>query len=105
MMQRFSAQQLFEYLEHHQPQLVDVREPWEFNICHLQNSILLPMGQVPSHLEVFQQAQESVIICHHGIRSLRIAHFLAQQGIHNTINLEGGVEAWARYVDLDMPTY
>ena len=104
-MQRFSAQQLAAYLEHHSPQLIDVREPWEFDICHIENSQLLPMAQVPSSLAVFRQAKESVIICHHGIRSLQVAHFLAMQGIQNTINLDGGVEDWARYVDLDMPAY
>jgi rhodanese-related sulfurtransferase len=104
-MQRFSAQQLAAYLQHNQPQLIDVREPWEFEICHLPGSILLPMRQVPTNLEIFQATEESVIICHHGIRSLQVANFLALQGIQNTINLDGGVEAWARYVDLDMPTY
>ncbi len=104
-MQRFSAQQLAVYLENHSPQLIDVREPWEFAICHIANSRLLPMAQVPFSLEIFHQAKESVIICHHGIRSLQVAHFLAARGIHNTINLDGGVEDWARRVDLEMPTY
>jgi rhodanese-related sulfurtransferase len=104
-MQRFSAQQLAEYLKHNQPQLIDVREPWEYDICHLPNSILLPMRQVPSSLERFQSAQESVIICHHGIRSLQVANFLAMQDINNTINLDGGVAAWARDVDPEMPVY
>jgi rhodanese-related sulfurtransferase len=104
-MQRLSAPQLAQYLEQNQPQLVDVREPWEFEICHIANSLLLPMAQVPASLDVFRQAEESVIICHHGIRSLQVAHFLTMQGIKNTINLDGGVEHWARYVDLEMPTY
>lgn len=104
-MQRYSAQELAEYLEQHQPRLIDVREPWEFEICHIQNSILLPMAQVPGQLDIFRQFDESVIICHHGIRSMQVINYLAHRGIHNTINLDGGVEAWARYVDFNMPTY
>lgn len=104
-MQRFSAKQLAEYLQQQQPRLIDVREPWEFEICHIHNSELLPMAQVPANLQRFQESPEYVIICHHGIRSLQVMHFLAFQGIHNTINLDGGVDAWAREVDLDMPVY
>lgn len=104
-MQRFSALQLHHYLETNQPRLIDVREPWEFEICHIQDSELLPMGQVPSNLSLFQESAEYVIICHHGIRSRQVIHFLAYHGIENTINLDGGVDAWARQVDLRMAVY
>jgi rhodanese-related sulfurtransferase len=104
-MQRFSPQQLEAYLKTHQPRMIDVREPWEFDICHLSGSILLPMGHIPSELEQFHESVEYVIICHHGIRSMQVINFLAHHGIHNTINLDGGVDAWAREVDLSMPLY
>ncbi len=104
-MQRFSARQLADYLQQHQPRLIDVREPWEFEICHLEGSELLPMGQVPVSLPLFHESPEYVIICHHGIRSLQVINFLTHHGIHNTINLDGGVDAWAREVDLNMPLY
>lgn len=104
-MQRFSPKQLDEYLKHYQPRLIDVREPWEFEICHLQGSELLPMGHIPTLLQRFHEAAEYVIICHHGIRSMQVINFLAHHGIHNTINLDGGVDAWARQVDLSMPLY
>ena len=104
-MQRFSARQLAEYLKEHKPRLIDVREPWEFDICHLQNSELVPMGQVPARLQLFHESPEYVIICHHGIRSLQVINFLAHHGIQNTINLDGGVDAWAREIDLTMPLY
>jgi rhodanese-related sulfurtransferase len=103
--QRFSAPQLTAYLEHHQPRLIDVREPWEFEICHIEGSILLPMRQVPTRLDEFSQSDETVVICHHGIRSMQVIYFLAHQGIENTINLDGGVAAWARDVDPSMATY
>lgn len=104
-MQRFSARQLAEYLQQQKPRLIDVREPWEFDICHLPDSELLPMGQVPAQLQLFHESPEYVIICHHGIRSLQVINFLAHHGIQNTINLDGGVEAWARDVDVTMPLY
>lgn len=104
-MQRFSAKQLADHLQSHQPRLIDVRESWEFDICHLSNSELLPMGQIPGKLEVFDESSEFVIICHHGIRSLQVINFLAHHDINHTINLDGGVDAWARDVDISMPVY
>jgi rhodanese-related sulfurtransferase len=104
-MKRFSALQLADYLNQNNPRLIDVREPWEYDICNLNNSELLPMGQVPSNLPLFHESDEYVIICHHGIRSLQVINFLAHHGIHNTINLDGGVDAWARQVDMHMAVY
>jgi rhodanese-related sulfurtransferase len=103
-LRRFSARQLDNYLQQHQPQLIDVREPWEFEICHIPGSLLLPMGQVPKSVERFRQ-RETVVLCHHGIRSLQVVRFLNHYGIDTCINLDGGLDAWAREVDLDMPTY
>lgn len=104
-MRRYSAARLHEYLRDNQPRLIDVREPWEFAICHIPGSELLPMGQIPAKLELFHESPEYVIICHHGIRSLQVMNFLMHHGIQNTINLDGGVDAWAREIDLDMPLY
>ena len=100
-----SATELAEYLEDTSPLLLDVREPWEFEICHIVGSINLPMGQIPLQLHQLQTAEETVVICHHGIRSQQVIHYLEQQGLDSLINLDGGVDAWARDVDLDMPVY
>jgi rhodanese-related sulfurtransferase len=102
---RLGARELAAYLEQHQPALIDVREPWEFGICHLDGSELIPMARIPGQLQRFQAPGEYVIICHHGIRSLQVQHYLARQGITATINLDGGIEAWAREVDPRMATY
>jgi rhodanese-related sulfurtransferase len=102
---RLSAPQLAEYLERRSPRLIDVREPWEFDICHIEDSELVPMRQIPDRLDLFQESPEYVIICHHGIRSMQVIRFLAMQGIEHTINLDGGVDASARQVDLNMPVY
>jgi len=97
--------ELAEYLREQQPLLLDVREPWEYNICHLEGSQLLPMGQIHLRLQQLDPQRETVVICHHGIRSRQVAMFLEHQGFSNVINLAGGLDAWAREVDLDMATY
>lgn len=104
-MRNLRPRELAAHLESQQPLLLDVREPWEFQICHLQGSTLVPMGQIHLQLAQLDKERETVVICHHGIRSRQVAMFLEHQGFNSVINLEGGVDAWARDVDLDMPTY
>ena len=87
------------------PLLLDVREPWEFQTCQIAGSQLIPMGQLPAALKALDPERETVVICHHGIRSRQVAMFLEHQGFSNVINLAGGLDAWAREVDLDMATY
>ena len=104
-MRHFSAPQLATYLEKAQPLLVDVREPWEFDICNIDGSVNIPMGQVPQQLAAIDAADEAVIICHHGIRSQQVIHYLESQSVENLINLDGGVDGWAREIDTDMALY
>ena len=104
-MRRMQAAELAEYLATSKPLLVDVREPWEFEICQLSESINIPMSTIPNQLEQIRQADECVIICHHGVRSMNVIQYLIQQGIDHLINLEGGVDAWAQTVDRDMALY
>ena len=104
-MQRMAATELYAYLQDSEPMLIDVREPWEFEICQLPGSINIPMAQIPGQLETIRGAQECVMVCHHGIRSMIIIKYLIQQNIEHLINLEGGVDAWAREVDVTMPLY
>jgi rhodanese-related sulfurtransferase len=88
-----------------EPLLLDVREFWEFRICHIDGSRLLPMRQVPGALAELVPDRPVVVICHHGIRSQQVARFLEQQGFSQVYNLRGGVDAWARDVDPSMATY
>lgn len=104
-MRRMSAPELAAHLENASPLLLDVREPWEFEICHIVGSINLPMAQIPQNQHRFQDAPEIVVICHHGIRSQHVIQFMQRLHGSTLINLEGGVEAWAREVDPDMPVY
>lgn len=106
-MRHMTARELQAYLEQtpEKPFLLDVREPWEFQHCHIEGSQLIPMGQIPSTHQELDLDRETVVICHHGIRSRRVAMYLENLGFTNLINLSGGVAAWAREVDPHMPTY
>ena len=87
------------------PMLLDVREPWEFEICHIAGSQPMPMHSVPARLAELDPATEIVVICHHGMRSAQVCMFLARQGFERVINLEGGVDAWAGQVEPSMARY
>ena len=87
------------------PVLLDVREPWEFQTCHIAGACHVPMNELPRRLEELDPASEVVAICHHGTRSLHVAHFLARQGFQHVYNLAGGVDAWARSIEPAMPVY
>lgn len=107
-MREFSPAELRDYLQDHPspPLLVDVREPWEFAICHLPHSRLLPMRQLfQDPAACLPQTGELVLICHHGIRSRQVGGFLGRHGFGPLINLDGGLEAWAREIDREMATY
>ena len=104
-MRELSAIQLKAHLEQNSPFLLDVRQDWEYDICHLQNSTLIPMAQLPAKLEALDKTRETVVICHHGIRSRMMAHYLNSAGFENVINLSGGVDQWAKTVDPEMEKY
>ena len=107
-MRQLSAQSLHEWLADQsrtQPFLLDVREPWEYEYCRIQDSTLIPMSQVSSRLADLEPEADVVVICHHGVRSLHVASFLEQQGFGKVYNLQGGVDAWARQVETTMRKY
>ncbi|MFZ4528134.1 MAG: rhodanese-like domain-containing protein [Undibacterium curvum] len=87
------------------PVLLDVREPWEYETCHISGAQLMPMQTVPVRANELDPDAVIVCICHHGGRSMQVANFLERQGYSQVINLTGGVHAWAAQVDPAMPTY
>ena len=87
------------------PQMVDVREPWEFATCRIEGALPMPMRSVPARYAELDRNAPTVVVCHHGARSFQVGLFLEQQGFTDIINLHGGVAAWARDVDPGMPTY
>jgi rhodanese-related sulfurtransferase len=106
-MRELSALQLQAYLDgcETQPLLLDVRQPWEVDICKIENSVFIPMSQVPGQLDELDSGRETVVICHHGIRSRSVGRYLEHAGFSNIINLSGGVDQWAKTVDTQMATY
>ena len=88
-----------------QPMLLDVRENWEFETCHIAGSIQIPMHLVPIRAGELPDDREIVCICHYGARSMQVAAFLERNGFDNVTNLTGGIHAWAVQVDPSMPKY
>jgi len=87
------------------PLVLDVREPWEQEVCLIPESLTIPMQQVPARLQELPADTDIVVVCHHGMRSLQVAGFLQQSGFERIYNLTGGIAAWADQVDPDMPRY
>ena len=106
-MREFSAEQLKSYLDtcDEQPLLLDVRQPWEVEVCKIENSVLIPMSTIPGKVESLDLNRETVVICHHGIRSRSVGRYLEQAGFNNIINLSGGMAQWSKTVDTQMSTY
>ncbi|WP_322522218.1 rhodanese-like domain-containing protein [Guyparkeria halophila] len=107
-MQNMNAKALAAWLDDEaspSPLLLDVREPWEYQLCHIDGSSSVPMSTVPANVGQLDKDKPIVCICHHGMRSMQVALFLEQHGFAHVINLTGGVDAWATQVDSNMPTY
>jgi rhodanese-related sulfurtransferase len=87
------------------PLLLDVRENWEYETCHIEGSTQIPMNLIPIRVNELGDDQEIVCVCHHGARSMQVAAFLEHNGFSNITNLTGGIHAWAVQVDPSMPKY
>lgn len=86
--------------------MLDVREPWEFATAHIEGSKHIPMGEVPARARQELQSEEHIIvICHHGVRSLKVTQWLRQQGFEQAQSLRGGIDEWSRSVDPKVPLY
>ncbi|MFY7942585.1 MAG: rhodanese-like domain-containing protein [Burkholderiaceae bacterium] len=109
-MQALHPTELVEFLSQHPDAvLLDVREPWEV----AQASIALqgvemravPMNQIPREMQQWPQNQTTVCICHHGVRSAQVGHYLEASGWSDVVNLSGGIDAWSILVDSSVPRY
>ena len=85
--------------------VIDVREEHEREICLIANSILIPLGQLPSRLGEIDGHREIVTHCHTGVRSMRALEILKAAGFTKVRSLQGGIDAWATQVDPTVPRY
>ena len=98
-----SASQL---LQSSQAKLVDVREAWEYATAKIDGSQLIPMGEFAAraHQEL-DPDDRLLILCHHGARSLSVTNWLRQQGFDGAQSVAGGIDAWSREIDPQIPRY
>ncbi|HEX5806554.1 MAG TPA: rhodanese-like domain-containing protein [Macromonas sp.] len=91
------------------PVVLDVREPWELQTASVHPAgfelLSMPMHTVPVRLNELSRQRPIACLCHHGARSAQVAHFLANQGFDNVVNIQGGIHAWSQEVDPTVPQY
>lgn len=86
--------------------LIDVREPQEHAICHIEGARLIPMNTVPLHLqELDDDGARIIVFCHHGMRSLSAVDWLRRQGVENCQSMSGGIDLWSLTIDPAVPRY
>jgi rhodanese-related sulfurtransferase len=86
------------------PVLLDVREPWEYELARIEGSRLIPMSELGERFTELDPAAETVVICHHGNRSSYVTRALQGAGFERVWNLEGGLDAYS-FVDESVPPY
>jgi adenylyltransferase/sulfurtransferase len=87
--------------------LVDVRQPWEHELCALPNDVHIPLDQLAERADEIMPTPNTLVVtyCHHGIRSLNAAAILEQLGHARVASLAGGIDAWSQLVDVNVPRY
>ena len=85
--------------------LLDVREPWEVALGALPEALTIPMSALPEGVDTLPADRPLVVLCHLGQRSGQVTAWLRRLGYDNAVNLDGGIDAWARTVDPAMATY
>lgn len=86
------------------PLLVDCREPWEHDLCHLPGDFLLPLGEVVERASELERGRPVLVYCHAGVRSINAAVLLEREGFE-TMSMRGGIDAWSRHIDPSVPRY
>jgi rhodanese-related sulfurtransferase len=85
--------------------IVDVREPWEHELCRIEGAKLIPMGSIPANLQALDVDEDVVCYCHHGMRSMDVAVWLRGQGVQRAKSLAGGIERWSLEIDARVARY
>ena len=86
-------------------ELIDVREPFEYEIARIDGAKLIPLGEIAERTDELQREQPIVVHCHSGMRSAEAVRLLQQRGFSNVYNLEGGIDAWSDQIDPSVPKY
>ena len=79
--------------------VVDVREPWELELCRIDGSVSIPLGQIATRSDELPRERPLVLVCHHGGRSLRVVRWLREQGFSQVQNMTGGIDWTEDYED------
>jgi adenylyltransferase/sulfurtransferase len=85
--------------------IVDVREPFEFEIARVEGSTLIPLNELSSRLDELDSGKEIIALCKSGVRSAHAVQFLRSAGYDRSFNLDGGIDAWAAEIDPGMTRY
>jgi adenylyltransferase/sulfurtransferase len=85
--------------------VLDVRNPEEWQICHIKGARLIPLGELPARMHELDPARDIVVHCKSGVRSAKAVAFLREAGFRKIKNVRGGIIEWARAIDPSMPTY
>jgi rhodanese-related sulfurtransferase len=87
------------------PLLLDVREPAERQVCSLGEGLHIPIGEIPLTWQSLPRDRHLLVYCHHGMRSLRVAGFLRENGLHQVQSIRGGTDAWSLEIDPTVARY
>ena len=86
--------------------MLDVREPWEFEVARIAGSKHIAMGDIPARFnQELDPEDHIVVVCHHGVRSMNVTAWLRQQGFERVQSLRGGIDRWSREIDSSVPLY
>ena len=86
--------------------VLDVREPWEYEVAKIVNSKHIAMGDIPARFnQELDPEDHIVVVCHHGVRSMNVTAWLRQQGFEKVQSLQGGIDRWSRQIDPSVPIY
>jgi molybdopterin/thiamine biosynthesis adenylyltransferase/rhodanese-related sulfurtransferase len=100
-----SVQELSRKLKHDRVLVLDVREPFEYDIARIDGSTLVPLGELPDRLGELPRDRQIVVMCKTGVRSAEAITFLQQEGFRDVYNLDGGITAWAKEINPEMARY